>query len=133
MRKNVVLPLILGSFLLTTTVYPQDSKQEEEQVYIIVEKMPSFPGGTSPMMAYILKNLKYPKKAKEEGISGVVMVQFVVSKKGLVYKAKVMRGIGGGCDEEALRLVNAMPTWNPGTQRGKPVNVQYTLLIKFRL
>ncbi|NOR88111.1 MAG: TonB family protein [Bacteroidales bacterium] len=106
---------------------------EEEQIFLVVEEMPSFPGGEQEMYRYIGKNIDYPRMAKESGISGRVFVTFVVEKNGSVTDVKILRGIGGGCDEEAVRVIKSMPTWKAGKQRGKPVRVQYRMPIKFTL
>ncbi|MCW5900149.1 MAG: energy transducer TonB [Flavobacteriales bacterium] len=106
---------------------------EEEQIFTIVEEMPSFPGGEAELFKYLGKNIKYPQMATDAGISGVVYVTFVVDRDGKIRDVKVLRGIGGGCDEEAVRVVKAMPPWKPGKQRGKPVTVQYNLPIRFTL
>ena len=84
-------------------------------------------------MKYLGKNIKYPELAKEAGISGRVFVTFVIDKSGKVNKVKLLRGIGGGCDEEAIRVVKAMPPWTPGKQRGKAVSVQFNLPINYDL
>lgn len=105
----------------------------EEQIFTIVEDMPSFPGGDAALMKYLGKNIKYPSIAKDAGIQGTVYVTFVVDEKGDVKDVKVLRSIGGGCDEEAIRVVENMPSWSPGKQRGKPVKVQYNLPIRFTL
>lgn len=105
----------------------------EEQIFTIVEQMPSFPGGDAELMKYLGKNTKYPAIAKDAGIQGTVYVTFVVDKNGKVQDAKVLRSIGGGCDEEAIRVVEKMPDWSPGKQRGKTVPVQYNLPIRFTL
>lgn len=105
----------------------------EEQIFTIVEEMPEFPGGESELFKYLGKSIKYPQMAQDAGISGVVYVTFEVGKDGKVKDVKVLRGIGGGCDEEAIRVVKAMPTWKPGKQRGKAVRVQYNLPIRFTL
>ena len=105
----------------------------EEQIFTIVEEMPSFPGGDAALMKYLGTSIKYPAIAKDAGIQGTVYVTFVVNEKGQVKDAKVLRSIGGGCDEEAIRVVQNMPTWKPGKQRGKPVKVQYNLPIRFTL
>jgi protein TonB len=105
----------------------------EEQIFTIVEDMPSFPGGDAALMQYLGNNIKYPAIAKDAGIQGTVYVTFVVNEKGKVQDVKVLRSIGGGCDEEAIRVVENMPTWSPGKQRGKPVKVQYNLPIRFTL
>jgi protein TonB len=103
----------------------------EEQVFTVVEKMPEFPGGDEALAEYLENNLEYPEPAVKNDIKGTVIVTFIVKKSGKVTNAKVVRGIGYGCDEEALRLVNGMPQWIPGEQRGKPVRVQFNLPIRF--
>jgi protein TonB len=105
----------------------------EEEIFTIVQDMPSFPGGDGAMLSFLGKNIKYPTLAKESGIQGTVYVTFVVEKDGSVSNVKVLRGIGGGCDEEAIRVVKSMPKWTPGKQRGKPVKVQYNLPCRFVL
>ena len=106
---------------------------KEEEPFTFVEQMPSFPDGTEAMYKFIYDNIKYPAIARENGISGQVIVQFVVSKDGSITKARVARGIGGGCNEEALRIVNMMPKWKPGKHNGRTVPVTFTLPIKFVL
>ena len=105
----------------------------EDEIFTIVEQMPEFRGGQAALMQYLVKHIKYPSRAKANGISGRVYVSFVIDKGGNVINAKILRGIGGGCDQESLRVVNNMPKWIPGKQRGKNVTVQYTLPIKFKL
>lgn len=104
-----------------------------EEIFTVVEQAPEFPGGTPEMYKYLGQNMKYPQMAKEAGVQGKVFVQFVVEKDGSITDTKVLRGIGTGCDEEALRVVNKMPNWKPGKQRGKPVRVKYTLPVHFKL
>ena len=103
------------------------------EVFTVVEENPEFDGGMEGLYKYLSSNIHYPEKAKEEKIQGRVFVTFVIEKDGSVSDAKVIRGIGGGCDEEALRVVNNMPKWKPGKQKGKPVRVQYNLPIYFQL
>lgn len=105
----------------------------ETQIFTVVEEMPSFPGGDESRIKFLMENIKYPQMAKESGIQGTVYVTFVVNEKGKVADVKVLRGIGGGCDEEAIRVVNLMPAWNPGKQSGKAVRVQFNMPIKFTL
>lgn len=105
----------------------------EEQIFSIVEEMPSFPGGDEELLKYLGRNIKYPAIAKDAGIQGTVYVTFVVDEKGDVRDVKVLRSIGGGTDEEAIRVVENMPRWKPGKQRGKAVKVQYNLPIRFTL
>ncbi len=106
---------------------------KEEAPFSYVEQMPSFPDGTEAMYKYIYEKIKYPAIARENGISGQVIIQFVVSKDGDIKNATVVRGIGGGCNEEALRVVNGMPRWKPGKHNGRAVPVTFTLPIKFVL
>ncbi|MFH1000955.1 MAG: energy transducer TonB [Bacteroidota bacterium] len=111
----------------------EDEEVEEQKIFLVVEDMPMFPGGEAAMYKFIGKNIEYPRMAKESGISGRVFVTFVVERDGRVTDVQVLRGIGGGCDEEAVRVIQAMPKWTPGKQRGKPVRVQYRMPIKFTL
>jgi protein TonB len=106
---------------------------EEAAIFTVVESMPEFPGGYSELYEYLGKNIKYPVMAKESGIQGKVYVTFVVEIDGSITDVRTIRGIGGGCDEEAIRVVQAMPKWKPGKQRGKPVRVQYNLPVRFTL
>jgi len=110
-----------------------DEEIEEQHIFLVVENMPEFPGGEAAMYKFIGKNIDYPRMAKESGISGRVFVTFVVERDGSVTDVQILRGIGGGCDEEAVRVIRAMPRWSPGKQRGKPVRVQYRMPIKFTL
>lgn len=104
-----------------------------EQIYDIVEQYPEFPGGYSALTEWIDDNLKYPVEAAMDGIEGRVIVQFIVRPTGKIVDAKVVRGIAPSLDKEALRLINIMPNWIPGRQKGKAVNVRYTLPITFKL
>ena len=106
---------------------------EEDTVYQIVEQMPQYTGGEEAMMKYVAENIKYPQAAKDKNIAGRVFVSFVIEKDGSVNEVKVMRGIGGGCDEEAVRVIKGMPKWKPGIQKGKPVRVSYMMPINFKL
>ena len=105
----------------------------EEKIFTFVEEYPEFPGGDKALREFILNNLNYPEIARKSGITGTVYVQFVVEKDGSISDVKVVRGIGGGCDEEAVRVVKSMPKWKPGKQRGQPVRVYFTLPIEFKL
>ena len=106
---------------------------KEDTVYQIAEEMPEFPGGVEALMDYVGRNVKYPEEAKDKEIQGRVFVSFVIEKDGSVNEVKVLRGIGGGCDEEAVRVIKAMPKWTPGKQKGKPVRVNYQIPINFKL
>lgn len=105
-----------------------------EEVYEVVEKMPEFPdGGMSGLMKYLSANIRYPEAAHKAGTQGRVTVQFVVSKDGSIGDVKVIRGVDPTLDAEAIRVISGMPKWKPGTQKGEPVNVRYTVPVMFRL
>lgn len=105
----------------------------EEEIFVVVENEPEFPGGMDSLMAFLARNIVYPKTAKENGIHGKVFLTFCVEKDGSISNIKVLRDIGGGCGAEAVRVVKMMPKWTPGKQRGKAVRVQYNLPIQFIL
>jgi len=107
--------------------------ETKEQIFTIVEKMPEFPGGEDAMNSFLANNIRYPQTAKELGIQGTVYVQFIVDTYGNISNVELLRGIGGGCDDEAIRVVKKMPRWNPGKQGGRPVKVQFRLPIRFKL
>ena len=122
----------------TQTYVPPVVKVEEEeessqQIFMVVEEMPEFPGGQAALMSFIAKSIKYPVVAQENGIQGRVTCSFVVNKDGSLVDAEVIRGIDPSLDKEALRVINTMPKWKPGKQRGKPVRVKFTVPINFRL
>jgi len=102
-------------------------------VYTIVEQMPEFPGGEEKLIEFVSKNVEYPQEAKEEGVQGRVFVGFVVEKDGSVGDVKLLRGIGHGCDEEAVRVVKMLPKWKPGMHNGEFVRVAYQIPIHFKL
>lgn len=108
-------------------------EKEEAQIFFIVEEMPEFPGGETALRQFLANSIKYPVIAQENGIQGKVYVTFVVGKDGSVYNATIARGVDSALDKEALRVVNSLPKWKPGKQRGKPVNVSYTVPINFVL
>ncbi len=107
------------------------SALSNNQAINVAEEMPKFTGGDEGLLFYLKVNLKYPAEALKKNIQGTVYVNFIVSRKGKVLFPHIVRGIGGGCDEEALRVVRAMPGWTPGKQKGKPVLVRYNLPIRF--
>ncbi len=110
-----------------------DDDPDEDPIVTIVEHMPEFPGGYTEMYKFLGANMKYPTRAREAGIEGTVHVSFVVWNDGSIRNTSILRGIGGGCDEEAIRVVNLMPKWKPGIQLTKKVNVQMSLPVKFVL
>jgi len=111
----------------------EEVEVKEDHIFTIVEADAEYPGGEKARMEFLSKNIRYPTMARESGIQGRVHVTFVVEKDGSVTDVVVTRGIGGGCDEEAVRVVRLMPKWIPGKQRNKPVRVQFNLPIKFTL
>lgn len=111
----------------------QKKDLSETKVYQKVDEMPSFPGGDESLMKFFNENIRYPQSAKESGINGKVFITFIIDENGKVTEVKVLRGIGGGCDEEAVRVARLMPQWNPGKQNGKAVRVEYNMPIKFQL
>lgn len=105
-----------------------------EEVYEVVEKMPKFPdGGMSGLMKYLSANIRYPEAAHKAGTQGRVTVQFVVGKDGSIGNVGILRGVDPNLDAEAIRVISGMPKWKPGTQKGEPVNVRYTVPVMFRL
>lgn len=116
-----------------TPIIVEEEEVEEEQIFTIVEDDPEFPGGQGALMQYLQSNLKYPTMAREAGIQGTVFVTFVVERDGSITDVRVLRGVGGGLDEEAIRVVQNMPNWTPGRQRGQAVRVQFNLPIRFVL
>lgn len=111
----------------------EEEERETGEVFMIVEEMPEFPGGTAALQKYLATSVKYPVIAQENGIQGRVYVQFVISAKGEVTNATVLRGVDSSLDKEALRVVENMPKWKPGKQRNRPVRVSYTVPINFVL
>ncbi len=111
----------------------EEEEEETAEVFFIVEDMPEFPGGEMALRAFIGNAIKYPVIAQENGIQGKVYVTFVVGKDGSVSNAVIARGVDASLDKEALRVVNTLPKWKAGKQRGKPVNVSYTVPINFQL
>lgn len=107
-------------------------QSDEDAVYSVVEKMPEFPGGQAALFKYLSENVEYPLIAKENGIQGRVMCEFIVDKDGSITEVKVTRSVDPSLDREAVRVIKSMPKWNPGKQKGKPVRVKYTMPINFR-
>ncbi len=113
----------------------QEEVQEEapQEVFVVVEEMPSYPGGDTELFAFIYANIKYPDVAKENNIQGKVILRFCVTYKGTVDQVSVVRGVDPLLDEEAIRVIKMLPLWKPGKQGGKPVNVWYSVPISFQL
>ncbi len=143
-----LLSLILCCSLILQAQDDNTIEKNDQEVSVKeVETMPRFPGceemegidlekktcAERKMLEFIFTNLKYPGEARENGIEGTVVTRFIIEKDGSVSNAEIVRGIGGGCDEEVLRIMNMMPKWTPGTQRGEAVRVQFHLPVKFGL
>jgi len=113
----------------------EEPKVVEEKTFEMfdIQKPPSFPGGEAELFKFLSKNIDYPALAKENNISGVVPLTFVVGKDGVVRDVQILRDIGGGCGKEAVRVVSSMPKWSPGEANGHPVKVRYTLPVRFKL
>ena len=109
------------------------NKKDKFQEFQEVSKRPEFPGGYTALSKFLRDNIQYPAEAQKNNITGTVFVQFEVKSNGEVKDAKILRGIGKSCDDEALRIVNLMPLWSPGTKEGKPVNTNFAFPIKFQL
>ena len=105
----------------------------EKELFTVVEEMPAYPGGQEAMTTYMVNSIKYPAEAMKKKIVGTVYVSFIVEVDGSVSHVKVLRGIGGGCDEESVRVISGMPNWTPGKQKGKPVRCQFNLPVKYAL
>ena len=112
------------------TVEPEP---EEEEIFMVVEDQPEFPGGTAALLEYLRKNIKYPAICRENNIQGRVLVTFIVNKDGAIVEPEVVKSVNPSLDKEALRVISQMPNWKPGSQRGKPVRVKYTVPVNFRL
>ncbi|HEY5591817.1 MAG TPA: energy transducer TonB, partial [Paludibacter sp.] len=114
-----------------TSPVAEKKQAADEKTFTIVEQMPQYPGGISALMNYLTKNIKYPVDAQKNKEQGKVYVRFIVNAQGKVEKSEVIRSVSSSLDQEALRVVNAMPEWIPGKQNGKNVSVYYTLPINF--
>ena len=111
----------------------EEQDEEEVKIFTVVENDPEFPGGMEALYKYLAENIKYPQLARDNGITGKVYVTFVVERDGSIANPKILRDIGGGCGQEAIRVVKSMPKWTPGKQRGKAVRVQFNLPVNFNL
>ena len=123
-------PLDLGEIDGTSNVV---AEVVEEKPYTYVEQMPTFPGGDGEMMKYLGKNIRYPAAAQRAGVEGLVVLSFVVSSTGEISDIQVVKQLGAGTDEEAVRVVKSMPKWTPGKQNGRAVPVRYTLPVRFTI
>ncbi|HRB92485.1 MAG TPA: TonB family protein, partial [Chitinophagales bacterium] len=113
---------------------PEPEQPKEPEIFDRAEVMPTYPGGPVEMMKFLSKNIKYPSLARENNLEGKVIVKFYVDTDGTVKSPEILKdGVGGGCADEAVRVVKTMPKWSPGTQRGKNVKVYYVLPVTFKL
>lgn len=130
---QLIVPVLLALFASFQTVQAQNEETQSDQVFMMVEEMPQFPGGEKALREFITSNIRYPKEAQENGIQGRVYVTFVIDTLGSVVDAKIARGVDPSLDKEALRVVRELPKWQPGKQRGELVKVAYTVPISFAL
>ena len=120
--------------VIEEVVFEEAPEEEEvEEIFTIVEDQPAPNGGMAAFYQFVQKNLKYPAQARRMGIEGKVFVQFVVDKDGSLTEVQAVKGIGAGCDEEAVRVIQGAPKWKPGKQRGRSVKVRMILPITFKL
>jgi len=146
MRK--IISLVLFSLMIFAQINVTNAQEKKDSVlfiknpvdvittndvFTVVENPPSYPGGDEARVEFLVNNIIYPDSAKMQNIHGTIYISFIIEKNGSISNIKVLRGIGGGCDEEAVRVVKLMPNWIPGTQRGKPVRVQFNMPFKFTL
>jgi len=137
-RKAVTLfaaatGMLVGMYATTPHVFGQSTAKAKTVAVAEPEQMPTYPGGNEAMMKFMTENIKYPQDAVKNKIQGKVFISFIVAENGEIIDAKVKRGIGSGCDEEALRVVKLMPRWKAGVKDGKPVPVAMELPISFKL
>ena len=109
------------------------NENDNDEVFLVVDQMPEFPGGMEALMKYFSDNVRYPVYAAEKKIQGRVICQFVVNKDGSISDIKVIKGVDKSLDREALRLIENMPRWKPGVLNGEKVSCKYTVPVRFRL
>ncbi|GAB3896257.1 energy transducer TonB [Spirosoma agri] len=131
MNATSILSVLVGWSLSMTIGFGQSISSLDTTVFTIVEKQPEFPGGKDSLDAFIKRNLHYSPEARKAGIKGRVLSSFIVETDGRLTDVRLLTGIGAGCDEEAIRIIRAMPRWLPGRQSGTPIRVKYTLPIWF--
>ncbi len=119
-----------GEGIKTTTAIPAP---DPNMTLNVAEKMPAFPGGEDAMIRYLKTQLRYPARAINQSVEGTVYVQFVVNALGKISNVKILKGLGAGCDAEAMRVIKSMPNWSPGMQSGHAVNVEFVIPVQFEL
>jgi periplasmic protein TonB len=112
---------------------PKVEEEESEEIFLVVEENAQPQGGISAFYRYVGENIKYPAQARRLRVEGRVFIEFVVGKDGKIFNAYAVKGIGAGCDEEAVRIIMSSPPWSPAKQRGKPVKQRMVLPITFKL
>ncbi|MFA6751517.1 MAG: energy transducer TonB, partial [Fermentimonas sp.] len=133
---NAVVVVGYGPKKVTSNIAPPPPPPHPagtNEIFMVVEEQPEFPGGNEALMKYLSENIKYPFIALDNGIQGSVITNFVIEKDGTLTDVKVARGVDPSLDKEALRLIEAMPRWKPGKQKGEVVRVRYSLPVVFRL
>ena len=133
MKKLILLLLMAGCCLMTANAQKTVVSQTDQKVFDTVEQMPEYPGGMQAMIEFLQTNMKYPEDAAKQKVEGRVMVQFVVETDGSVTDVHVAKQVFPSLDAEAIRVVQAMPKWTPGKEKGKVVRVKYNLPIVFRM
>ena len=130
MRSFVTIPIAFDNMNMVVT---RQGENDSDQAFIVVEESPEFPGGSQALLDFLRRNIKYPRICRENNIQGRVLVSFVVEIDGTVSGLEVVKSVNPSLDQEALRVLSMMPNWKPGTQRGRPVRVKYTVPVNFRL
>ena len=133
MKSKIILLLATLFFFCATTVFAQNANEDTNKAYEVVDEMPSFTGGQNALMQFLANNVKYPTVAFENGVQGRVLVGFIVDRDGSLSNVKVERSVDPSLDKEAVRVVKAMPKWQPGKQKGSAIRVKFTVPIVFRM
>lgn len=133
MKKLILMLLMAGCCLMTANAQKTVVSQTNQKVFDTVEQMPEYPGGMQAMIEFLQTNMKYPEDAAKQKVEGRVMVQFVVETDGSVSDVHVAKQVFPSLDAEAVRVVQAMPKWTPGKEKGRVVRVKYLLPIVFRM
>jgi len=132
-EEDLLSPALYGRETDNMQEPPPVKKKGNEEPFVVVENPPEFPGGYEALMKFLADNVQYPKEAESKGIQGRVICNFVVMKDGSITDVNVVRGVDSLLDAEAVRVLKLMPKWTPGTQRGRAVNVRFTVPVVFRL
>ena len=133
MKKLILMSLMAVCCLVTASAQKTVVSQKNQKVYDVAEQMPEYPGGMPAMFEFLMNNMQYPKDAEKQKVEGRVLVMFVVETDGSISDVKVAKKTFPSLDAEAVRVVQSMPKWTPGRDKGKVVRVQYTLPVSFRL